>query len=200
LSNTKFIGVIILAAGSSSRLGHPKQLVRYRGKTLLQHTMDVLEQDFFHPKIVVLGANDATIRKDLKTQSFQLITNPDWAEGMASSLKQGLKHALELFPDLDAIVVSVSDQPGVRDELFKSIIQLYSHGVKIVASKYQEAVGVPVLFDKQFFTSILKLSGDQGAKSIMKANLDQVQYVDFDLGWLDIDKPEDIDTLNQLDA
>jgi molybdenum cofactor cytidylyltransferase len=181
-------------------LGHPKQLVRYRGKTLLQHTMDVLEQDFFHPKIVVLGANDATIRKDLKTQSFQLITNPDWAEGMASSLKQGLKHALKLSPKLDAILVSVSDQPAIDVTLFTEIIKMYSRGAKIVASKYQDIAGVPVLFDRQFFTSILKLSGDQGAKSIMKANADQVQSVDFDLGWLDIDTPKDIETLNQLDG
>ncbi|MDC7217418.1 MAG: NTP transferase domain-containing protein [Spirochaetales bacterium] len=105
------IAVVVLAAGGSSRLGRPKQLVGFKGKTLLEHTMEKVDMLGFQTKILVLGANQDSIQEKIETKGFKVVVNTDWEQGMASSIKIGLEASLAEEKGLDHALFLVSDQP-----------------------------------------------------------------------------------------
>src|ERR1700761_8123614 len=119
MSNT---GVIILAAGDSSRLGRPKQLLPYRGKTLLTHTTTEALDAALHPVVVVTGAFHEKVADSLRGLSLGIIFNPAWQEGMASGIVAGLSHLLLLNPDADAAIIAVCDQPFISSALLRQLV------------------------------------------------------------------------------
>jgi len=189
-------GIILLAAGASTRLGRPKQLLMYQGKTLLQHGMQVAIDTGATSIIAVLGANANFFIKKTANQLIEVILNEQWAEGMASSIRCGINKLLETAPEINAAIIMVCDQPYVTTKLLKDlVIKFQETGKPIIASSYKNNQGTPALFDKTIFASLLDLKGDVGAKKIMNANPNLVALVNFHLGEIDIDTEEDYNSL-----
>jgi molybdenum cofactor cytidylyltransferase len=196
--SNKTTAVIILAAGSSSRLGQPKQLLPYKGKNLLQHAILAAENSEAKLQILVLGANEQSIRENINPVSIAIVPNPAWEEGMAGSLKIAVKHLLDLDPDLDQVLVMLCDQPFVDRDLLNTMIEKQSVSDKgIVACQYKGTLGVPALFTKTYFADILDLGGNGGAKNLIQENLEDVIALDFPDGGIDIDTMEDYRRLSE---
>lgn len=199
MSNSSKIGILILAAGASKRLGQPKQLVAFQDKNLLQHTIDSTGDLDLCTKVLIVGANAKEVLKQVNIHNYHTCLNEEWEEGMGSSLSAGLKESLTLEADLEAIMVLVVDQPFINGELLQSLVESYNSSKCIVASKYGEVTGVPAVFDKKYFGELLNLSGDQGAKRILKKHQVVLETVRFDQGNFDIDTPEDLDQLKHFE-
>jgi molybdenum cofactor cytidylyltransferase len=189
---------IILAAGQSSRLGIPKQLLHHRGKTLLQHTIDITKQASVRSIIVVLGANYELLTKEIDLTGIHVVRNNDWHTGIASSICCGINYALKIDPLSDAAILMVCDQPHINASLLYDLQNAQkSTGKPIVASKYGDTIGIPALFHKSLFDRLLKLSGDTGAKKIMQQYPHLLATVPFPLGSIDIDTLEDYEMLGE---
>ena len=188
--------IIVLAAGMSSRLGRPKQLLNYKGKSLLQHAVHEAMQTTMRPVIVVIGANSDVVKKELKDLDIEVAENERWIEGMSTSLHRGLVAAKKLNKDVDGIIFMVSDQPFVSASLLNNLLKTqHETGLPIIASDYGDKLGTPVLFHKSFFSELMKLSGDTGARKLIKKNTDVVATVAFFKGNIDIDTKEDYEGL-----
>ena len=193
----KNTGIILLAAGNSTRMGSPKQLLLYQGKTLLERIVDTSLQVFDNNKIIiVLGANHSEIAFQIKDKITLISVNEEWESGMASSIKSGLQILLNHFPEMERCFISVCDQPYLSSEVFIEMLKLADYSSKeIIAAKYAGTIGVPVLFSKKYFKKLLHLSGEQGAKKIIQQNMDDVNIFTFDQGAIDIDTPSDYENL-----
>ena len=188
-------GIIILAAGNSSRLGRPKQLLPYRGKTLLTHVItEALVAGL--RTVVVTGAFYAEVSASIREQPVDIIFNPAWEEGMASGIVSGLSNMLLLLPDVDAVIIAVCDQPFISSALLLELVGTFNtSGKGIVASAYADSVGAPVLFGRPYFKRLLELSGREGAKKLVRQHPDDLVLVDFPEGDRDIDTEEDAKSL-----
>ncbi|RZJ64260.1 MAG: nucleotidyltransferase family protein [Flavobacterium sp.] len=193
------LGIIILAAGSSSRLGRPKQLLEYKGKPLLQHAVNVALNVPGSRVIVVTGANHAAIERVVDLSKATVVHNEDWESGMASSIGSGLYKLLELAPEISECILTVCDQPFLDDGIFdKLLIEFLRTRKPIIASAYAGTLGAPTLFAKKYFPSLLSLTGFQGAKKMFEQYGHDVASVAFERGNIDIDTQEDYDQLKQL--
>jgi molybdenum cofactor cytidylyltransferase len=190
-------GVIILAAGNSSRLGRPKQLLPYRGKTLLTHVVAEALTAELQP-VVVTGAFREEVEASLKGEPVTLAYNPDWEAGMASGIAAGLSKLL-LVPDVGAVIVSVCDQPHLTSALLLQLVSTFeTSGKGIVACAYGGSVGTPVLFGRSYFDQLSVLSGSEGAKKILKLYPDDLAVIPFPGGDVDIDTAEDAERLGDI--
>ncbi len=187
-------GIIILAAGSSSRLGKPKQNLVYKGQTLLQRAVATAAASVCNPVIVVLGANEQVIKPTIESDNINIIHNPDWQEGMASSIGLGINALQKIDPKADAVVLMLCDQPFVDTALLNGLVQKRS-AKGIVASGYNDTIGAPVLFDTAYFDELTLLKGQEGAKKLLLKYPDDVVIVPFQLGGIDIDTVEDYEKL-----
>ncbi len=191
VSTTEF-GIIILAAGGSSRLGRPKQLLLYSGKPLLQHLVQVASATSASKVIVVLGAHEEQIRNAVELHGVQIVTNHNWQEGMASSVRSGINALVETCPQIQAVILMLCDQPYVTTALLNSLAAVHSGtGKKIVASGYNHIPGPPALFHCSIFSELLQLKGDVGARAIIQQHMPDVEMVAFSKGSVDIDTEED---------
>ena len=185
------IAVIILAAGRSARLGSPKQLLSYRGKTLLQHTIDTAIESQASPILVVLGSGKDAIKKELEQKQVFILENSSWESGMASSISCGITNLQELAPESEAVILMVCDQPFVDAKLLNNLITKHKDTRQsIVASSYANTLGTPALFHQSLFSELLVLEGESGAKSLIKKYSLQSGFVSFDQGSIDIDTRE----------
>jgi len=185
------ITLILLAAGKSSRLGSPKQLLMYKGKNLMQHSIDMtvtLGLDI----VLVLGAFRDQILEQVNTFDAKIIENEEWNEGLSSSIRKGLEGVLSSNPDTEAVILVLCDQPFLSAEILKQILEKYHDtGLPIVHCRYGEASGPPTLFHRSMFPYLMELKGSQGAKKVVKTYPDKVALVDFADGKWDIDTMED---------
>jgi molybdenum cofactor cytidylyltransferase len=192
------VGLILLAAGSSSRLGEPKQNLMYEGQPLLQRAVQTALASACKPVVVILGANAEAFQTSLNDLPVQTIFNPDWPEGMASSIRSGISALNEMSPDLDGAIIMVCDQPFVTTNLLNEMVeQKRLHGHGIIACAYKDTLGTPALFDKQFFPELLALQGHDGAKKLLFQHAAVVTPLAFPLGTFDIDTPQDYEALQQ---
>jgi molybdenum cofactor cytidylyltransferase len=190
-------GIILLAAGGSSRLGQPKQLLPYGDKTLVQHVLDTALAASPIQLVMVTGAHRDLVQQD---DSFLTVHNADWKEGIASSIRSGLNAILKNEPGLDAVIFIVCDQPYISTTLLKELMDTHAAtGKEIVASSYADTVGIPALFGKSFFNALQQLKGDEGAKKIIMQNPEAVAVVDFPRGNIDIDTAGDYAALQGKD-
>jgi molybdenum cofactor cytidylyltransferase len=188
--------IIILAAGNSSRLGRPKQLLRFNGKTLLANVIEQALAVKSGPIVVVLGAYAAEIKLLHHRTKVTFTVNENWQSGMSSSIAAGLNIALAESPELDSAIFTVSDQAYLSKEIFATLIVKYRTDHKnIVTSSYSQTSGTPVLFNKKYFNSLLNLTGSTGAKDLIKKNSDDSASISFDLGHIDIDTETDYHNL-----
>ncbi len=189
--------IILLAAGSSSRLGQSKQLVEINGvPLLLQSTLAALDANYSHV-VVVLGAHADLHKKTIAHLPVEIITHVEWEKGMGSSLKAGLQHVIQSKPETNAVVVMVCDQPLLTSVHLIALLDVYKNtSSKIVASHYENKIGVPALFDRILFSELLQIKDTQGAKAFMESNTGLVTTIDWAEGRFDIDTPEDLKSIN----
>lgn len=187
-------GIIILAAGNSTRMGEPKQLMKYKNKTFLQHIIDEAKGAHLNPVICVTGYQSDLITNSISVMGTLIVYNVRWSEGMGSGISTGIKQLL--LSDVDSVILAVSDQPHVSSELFRTMIGWKDESGKgIVACTYAGTLGTPVLFTKNYFNRLQLLNGNQGAKNIVKLNLPDVCPVEFEKGSVDIDTKQDYEKL-----
>ena len=193
------IGLLILAAGASTRLGQPKQLLNLHGKPLVRHMAEMAIATNTDPIGIVLGANAGLIHPLLTDLPIHPTENDQWATGMASSIRCGLRKLLTLAPDLEAIVLLVCDQPFVSTLLIQQLITAYQTSqFPIIASAYAETLGVPALFHRRLFPELLALEGDCGAKALIHRYALHCRSIPFAAGAIDLDTPDNLETLASL--
>ncbi len=186
--------IVILAAGGSSRLGQPKQLVRFGGKTLVRRSAEIAIQSGAEEVIVILGAQADAVRAELGDLPVKCVINPNWEQGMGGSIAVGVK-AME--PMTAVCTVMLCDQPSLTGDHLGRLVQHQAEsGAPIVASTYQGVKGVPCAFDKLVFLDLIGLNGDEGARDIIRSGRYRVETVPFEGGLIDIDTQADLDQLN----
>jgi molybdenum cofactor cytidylyltransferase len=191
---------VILAAGSSSRLGAPKQLLRYGGETLLHRAVRLALEAGLDPVHVVLGSNAAAVGDALADLRSRVTTvvNDDWQTGMGSSLARGIANLpTATGPEPGAALVLVTDQPRLSAAILASITTAFrTEGATLVASRYASgALGVPALFARRYFPELSRLTGDRGARALFTRHRDDLATVAFPDGDLDIDTPAAAESL-----
>ncbi|WP_379966309.1 NTP transferase domain-containing protein [Epilithonimonas sp. UC225_85] len=194
----KKYAVIILSAGNSSRLGQPKQLLQYKGKTLLENIASEALKIPSANTIIVTGAQKSELEKVVANMGIYFCDNNNWQFGMSSSIKRGLEKALEINKETEAVLLCVSDQPFVDGDLLQNLISTFEETKKITASFYNETPGTPAVFPKQFFSELSDLDGKEGAKKILKAHQNDLSLIPFEKGAIDIDTIEDYKKLADL--
>ena len=190
------IGLIVLAAGASTRMGTPKQLLLHRGRTFLRRAAETALASACHPIVVVLGAHAEQVQVELERLPVLIVENRRWEEGMSSSIRVGLETLVAECEGVDGVVIMLCDQPFVTVEVINELVETYHKtGKLIVASAYGEACGVPVLFSNELFVEIAALEGRQGAKQIIANHPLDVATVCFPEGAVDVDTPQDYERL-----
>ena len=188
-----FCAAIILAAGASSRLGQPKQLLTIDGESLLRRTSRLALEAEFCPVVVVLGSNAKQFEPQLHNLEVRTVWNQAWQNGMASSLKCGLEALEALGPAPANLLILVCDQPKLTLPVLQALRHKHqSSGAQITASSYSGARGVPAIFSQAIFPQLASLRGDQGARRVIAHHQDRVETVDFPGGADDIDTPDDL--------
>src|SRR5688572_12888141 len=178
-------------------MGRPKQLLPYKGKSLLEHTVDTANDADANPVIVVLGASAAVLEKEIDEKKVHIVENKEWEKGMASSIRCGLNTLLHIAPLTDAVILMVCDQPFVSAALLNELIITQKNtGKLIVSSRYGDVMGPPALFYKTIFTELLKLKGDAGARKIVEQHSNDTTTVLFTKGSIDIDTEEEYKAIN----
>jgi molybdenum cofactor cytidylyltransferase len=189
-------GLIVLAAGASSRLGRPKQLLEYHGHTLLKHAIDTALEVIPAPIILVLGANAPLLKEEVSNLKAQIIFNPDWEEGIASSIRCGVHALLKSSPNIDNVILMVCDQPFVTASLIKDLIAMRMQTSKgIIACAYKDTLGTPALFNKKYSGELQALQGEEGAKKLIKKFSEDVSPLPFPKGFIDVDTAEEYEKL-----
>ena len=185
------LSILILAAGNSSRLGQPKQLIEFEGQTLIERIIEtalMISEDI----LIILGGNSELIIPKLErfNGTISTIFNSDWQQGMGTSIRIGVENLAEKS---DLILILLSDQPFISTLLLQNMLQkLVTYRNPIVSCVYNQQLGVPMLFDKSVFPELLKLSGDSGAKSFLHLYKNNISTVDFPKGVIDVDTLEDL--------
>jgi molybdenum cofactor cytidylyltransferase len=189
--------IVILAAGHSSRLGSPKQLLQFNEKSLLRHCVEEALQTHL-PVIVIVGANSELIKDELKNLNLTIIENKSWHEGMSTSLHCGISATQNLKNEIDGIIFMVSDQPFVSTILLTNLLKEQNESsLPIAASGYAGTLGTPVLFHKFFFDELMTLQGDTGARKLIEKHKNITAVVSFPEGAIDIDTVDDYNALLQ---
>lgn len=185
-------GVILLAAGASTRMGRPKQLLpMYGDRPLLRHVAEYALAGPVSPVIVVLGANASEIAPSLTGLAVQIVKNAAWAEGMGSSLRCGIESLLATAPDTQNVIVALADQPDLpAGHLAKLLEAQRTTGRSIVASECDGVRGPPVLFTALHFPALRALQGDAGARTLLREHAGEVATVPL-ASARDIDTPSD---------
>jgi molybdenum cofactor cytidylyltransferase len=186
-------GLIILAAGGSSRMnGVSKQLLEFNGRSLLRRAAETALSSSCRPVLVVLGANVEKILPEIEDLPLIIELNKDWRQGMGSSIKAGLSKILKDTPELEAVILMLADQPLITAEILDRLAEAHSaSGLPIIASEYENTVGVPALFSRPIFDKLLALPDDAGAKSLMQKDPANVKKIPVPEAAVDVDSEED---------
>jgi molybdenum cofactor cytidylyltransferase len=195
------IGLVILAAGASTRLGRPKQLLPFGGRSLLRRTAEEAVASGCRPVVAVLGACLEPSIRELAGLPVRVVENRAWSEGIAASIRAGIE-SLEAGPEgdgLEGVVLAVCDQPHFTADLVRRVVAAYRNGDGgPVAASYAGTLGVPALFPRALFPALLSLRGTVGARQVLRAHAETAQAVPFPEGVVDIDTQEDYAQLDQL--
>lgn len=192
------IGIVLLAAGSASRMKENKLLLEIDGKTLLENAVSAALDSRANFVTTVLGAYAEDLLKVIEKYSVGICLNENYQHGIGSSIKSGLEQSLKSHPKTAAIIISVCDQPFLSKEIFNGLIATYEKtGKRIIASAYSNSIGVPVLYDKNLFNELLKIPDKHGAKKyiVEKAAEEIITTFPFPKGEIDIDTFEDLKKL-----
>jgi molybdenum cofactor cytidylyltransferase len=186
------IALLLLAAGGSSRMGRPKQLLTYRGQSLLRRAAETALATPCRPIIAVLGAAADESRAELTHLPLHTSENTNWPSGMGSSIKLGLRRALDLAPESDAILITLGDQPLITAADLARLIDVHRASPHaIVATAYPNSPGVPALFPPPTIPDRHSNDDTAGAKSLLRAAGNSLLTIDIPAALTDIDTPDD---------
>lgn len=189
---------IVLAAGLSTRLGRPKQLVELCGKPALQHVIDAVRRTRLSPVILVINPAIAENLESLDTRGCTIVMNEHPDQGQSASVRVGLA---AVPPESDAIVFVLGDQPFVEPATIDGLIELFSTtGALVVRPRYADGPGHPVLIGRRLFGELAELEGDTGARPLLAKYSGVI--VEYDVRHrpmpLDLDTPDDIERARRL--
>ncbi len=188
------VAVIVLAAGGSRRLGQPKQLLRLGQTPLLGATLDVARHLPVAQRLVVLGSRRDEIAAAVNTRRYDIVDNPLWAEGQATSLAAGLR---ALHDDVEGAVVLLGDQPLIDRWLIEQMIDAFDPATDVaVRPRYANGPGHPVLLARELFPALIALEGDTGARDILRTHRERIREIDA----THRPAPRDVDTLDAFSA
>ena len=186
------IGAIVLAAGGSSRLGAPKQLLTFRGETLVRRAAKAALESVCDRVVVVVGNHAQQMRQEMGDLPVLVVENEDWQSGISSSIRAGLGQ----ISSQDGVVITLCDQPFMTAAVLNELISTHREtGRAIVASAYGTTRGVPAFFAPELFNELASLTKDEGARRIIASHPEKVATVEFPQGAIDIDTPEDRERL-----
>lgn len=183
--------ILILAAGESRRMGQAKQLLPLGETTLLGHSLKICQGCRIGPVWIVLGARAEKIRQSLPEGDFEIVVNEDWSEGMGSSIAVGVS-VIEQDLQITDVMIVLADQVKLTSRSLQDFHALYLNSDKSIAVSMSKAgPGPPSIFDRKWFAELSNLSGDQGAKVVIRSNYSEVLQIIHDAAEKDIDTPED---------
>jgi len=184
---------IVLAAGASSRLGTPKQLLPYGGKALLVRTVEALLAAPVWPVVVVVGAQADRVRPLLAPYPVLTTYNEGWPEGMASSVRSGITTVQQFSSSVGAALLCVCDQPVLGTAQVLQLVTAAREGPDAtVAARYAGRLGVPAVFPRARFAELAALTGDTGARGLLERSAGPVIGIDLPELAFDIDSPSDV--------
>lgn len=190
------VGAVVLAAGGSSRMGEPKQLLTITGQPMVRRVTETVCAAGLENVVVVVGAHAQRVKAALKGLPVRVVLNRRWAEGMSTSLAIGLR---ALGSDVQAALVVLADQPGLTVELLRSLTAHYqTTRAPIVAPFYRGRRGNPVLFDRTLFAELQAVKGDQGGRALLTRYRSSVEEVAVDDAavLIDVDTRQDYRALD----
>ncbi|GAB5562769.1 MAG: nucleotidyltransferase family protein [Synoicihabitans sp.] len=194
---------IILAAGESKRLGQPKQLVQYEGEPLIRRLVQhCLRSAIFERLIVVLGSQADEIAAVLNGVPVEITHASDWNEGMSASVRAGIAQLQTDESLVGGALLMVCDQPHLDAAVLKSLAETWHRSsASVVSARYNGRPGVPVIFDRRYFASLSQLTGDSGARSILRALAEpELHQIDLPKLAFDLDHPQDLEAFRQLQS
>ena len=182
----------MLAAGGSLRLGSPKQLLEYRGMSLLRNAADTAIASGCGPVVVVLGAHADSLRLELERLGVAIVENPNWRDGMGSSIRAGVEHLTGVEPGLESILLTLCDQPLVTPEVLRSLVRRHHETrAPIVACAYGDTLGVPALFDAALADELACIPAERGARDLIASYGSRVASVHVPSAEIDVDTADD---------
>lgn len=185
------LAAIVLAAGASRRFGSAKQLHRVGGRSLVGRAADAVCEAGFHPAIVVVGSSGEDVARELHGSECDVIVNVRWEEGMASSIRAGVERVRQIAPGTRGVLIALADQTDVSREILESLADRFLVGAEpAVACRYDGVLGPPAIFAVSLFGHLEALTGDEGARSLLRSGAIPVGVVDFPEGARDIDTPD----------
>lgn len=192
-------GAVILAAGASTRMGEPKQLLPLGGNPLVLRAVEAALASPAWPVVVVLGAHADKIRPLLARFPVLIAENPAWVEGMASSLRTGISTLQQFSRSLDAALVALCDQPAFSAETINRLLIAQRETARsIVAARYSGRNGAPALFLREHFAALTTLTGEEGARALLNAAPETIATVDLPEMAADLDTPADVAAYHQI--
>lgn len=191
------IAIAILAAGASTRMRKSKQSLIFKGQTLLALAVETACATSCRPVLIVCDASDLEVgnlalpnlKFDRGGADLQILINKHRAEGMSSSIKLATRNALEM-PNVDGLCFMNCDQPLIKSSSLEILASSFRRGA-IVASRINDTVGSPAIFDRCFFNELLMLEGDKGGKAIIRKYPENVIAIEVEGADFDVDTPDD---------
>lgn len=188
------IAALVLAAGGSSRLGRPKQLEPWGETTLLDIVLRQVERGPFDERFVVIGAALDQILDAVELDGWTVVENPEWADGLASSLRVGVDAVLRLTR-ADSMAIFLGDQPDVDELVLTALLAAHKKSQRhVVVPKYRYEWGNPVIVAKPLWSRLMSIEGDSGAMQLFKAHPEWVEEV-----WFEARLPRDVDTERDIE-
>lgn len=185
-------GIVVLAAGASSRMGQAKQLLAVGAEPLLVHAVEAALGSAAWPVVVVLGANAEQIRPALARLPVIIAENPAWSEGLASSIRAGIEMLQQFSRALDGVVIALCDQPAFSPAVIEKLVEAQRiTGRSVVAARYAGRQGAPALFLAEHFSTLAALTGEEGARALLNRDAEQVAAVELPELAFDLDTPAD---------
>jgi molybdenum cofactor cytidylyltransferase len=192
------VAALLLAAGNSSRMGRPKQLLDYHGRPLLRRVAETALAAKLSPVVIVLGAWAAEIRPTLAGLAVDVLENPDWPRGMGTTLRVGITHLLQTPTPPTAVLLMLCDQPLVGPDHLAALIAEHEHtGKPLVAAAYEGTYGVPALVGQFYFEELQNLPAAAGAKLIFARHPRDLATVPIPEAAFDVDDPDAYEQLLQ---
>lgn len=193
------VAAVVLAAGDSTRLGVPKQLIEFRGTSLVRAAAIAAGDAGASVVIVVLGAAAPSIAPALEGLPLvTTISNDRWRDGLASSLATGIREVLRLDARCDGVLITMADQPLVNSESLRRVLNAFDSQTRLVAAEYSGTIGVPAVIGREHLDALLLLEGDAGAGRWLRGLGDAVRRIPLPEAALDIDTAEDLALLAAL--
>ncbi len=190
------VAIVILAAGESRRMGAPKQLLRHRGRTLIRRAAEAALGTTCRPVVVVLGAYAVQVRPEIEGLPVRIVENPLWSDGLSTSIRAGIETLAAAEDPPEAVILTLCDQPLITTDDLEALVTAYrATNRPIIASEYAGTLGVPGLFDSAVFPELLELTGDGGAKGVIRRDPSRVFPIACAHAIHDLDTPADYEAI-----